>query len=38
MKITPSKIDALHTRLAHTRWAPEMDNADWSYGAMHIHY
>lgn len=39
MKITPFKvdipqgdIDALRTRLANTRWAPELDNEDWSYG------
>lgn len=39
MKIEPFKIDvpqvevdALHTRLANTRWAPELDNEDWSYG------
>ena len=39
MKIEPfridvpqSEIDALHTRLANTRWAPELDNEDWSYG------
>ena len=39
MEITPfkidipqSEIDALRTRLANTRWAPELDNEDWSYG------
>lgn len=39
MKITPFKvdiaqgdIDALRTRLANTRWAPELHNEDWSYG------
>ena len=39
MKIEPftidvpqSEIDALRTRLANTRWAPELDNEDWSYG------
>ncbi|KAF2443860.1 microsomal epoxide hydrolase [Karstenula rhodostoma CBS 690.94] len=39
MKIEPfsihvpqSEIDALRTRLANTRWAPELDNDDWSYG------
>jgi pimeloyl-ACP methyl ester carboxylesterase len=39
MKIEPftihvpqDEIDALRTRLAATRWAPELDNEDWSYG------
>jgi pimeloyl-ACP methyl ester carboxylesterase len=39
MKIEPFRIDvpqseigALHARLASTRWAPEFDNEDWSYG------
>jgi pimeloyl-ACP methyl ester carboxylesterase len=39
MKIEPfkinvpqSEIDDLHARLANTRWAPELDNDDWSYG------
>lgn len=39
MKIEPFRIDvpqaeveALRTRLANTRWAPEPDNEDWSYG------
>ncbi|KAF2432527.1 epocide hydrolase domain-containing protein [Tothia fuscella] len=39
MKIEPfkidvrqSEIDALRTRLADTRWAPEPENDDWSYG------
>jgi pimeloyl-ACP methyl ester carboxylesterase len=39
MKIEPFKIDvpqneidALRTRLANTRWAPELDNENWSYG------
>ncbi len=39
MKIEPFKIDvpqteidSLHVRLANTRWAPEFDNHDWSYG------
>ncbi|KAK7182976.1 epoxide hydrolase [Paraphaeosphaeria sporulosa] len=39
MKIEPfkinvpqSEIDALHTRLANTRWAPELDNDDWTSG------
>lgn len=39
MKIEPFRIDvpqreidALRTRLATTRWAPELDNADWCYG------
>ncbi|KAF3040400.1 hypothetical protein E8E11_001279 [Didymella keratinophila] len=39
MKITPFQVDilqgdieALRTRLANTRWAPELDNEDWSYG------
>lgn len=39
MKITPFKIKipeddikVLRTRLANTRWAPELDNEDWSYG------
>ena len=30
--IPQSEIDALRTRLANTRWAPELDNDDWSYG------
>jgi len=25
-------VDALRRRLADTRWAPELDNADWAYG------
>ncbi|KAJ9612546.1 hypothetical protein H2200_004143 [Cladophialophora chaetospira] len=39
MKIEPfrinvpqSEIDALRERLTSTRWAPELDNEDWSYG------
>ncbi|KAF2642884.1 epocide hydrolase domain-containing protein [Massarina eburnea CBS 473.64] len=39
MKITPfnisipqDDIDALRTRLANTRWAPEANNEDWSLG------
>lgn len=39
MEITPFKInipqdevDALRNRLSNTRWAPELDNEDWSYG------
>ncbi len=39
MKIEPfeinvpqDEINALRTRLANTRWAPEFDNEDWSYG------
>ena len=39
MKIKPfridvpqSEVDALRVRLASTRWAPERDNEDWSYG------
>ena len=39
MKIEPFKIEvhqneieALRTRLANTRWAPELDNVDWSLG------
>lgn len=39
MKIEPFKIavplheiEALRTRLANTRWAPELDNQDWGYG------
>ncbi|KAG9234570.1 microsomal epoxide hydrolase [Amylocarpus encephaloides] len=39
MKIEPftidvpqSEIDALRTRLANTRWAPELENENWSYG------
>ena len=39
MKIEPftidvpqSEIDALRKRLANTRWAPELDNENWSYG------
>jgi pimeloyl-ACP methyl ester carboxylesterase len=39
MKIEPFKIDvpqneidALRTRLANTRWAPELNNENWSYG------
>ncbi len=39
MKIEPFRIDvpraqinALRKRLADTRWAPELDNRDWSYG------
>jgi pimeloyl-ACP methyl ester carboxylesterase len=39
MKISPFKIDipqieidSLRTRLANTRWAPELNNNDWSYG------
>jgi pimeloyl-ACP methyl ester carboxylesterase len=30
--VPQSEIDALRTRLANTRWAPELDNEDWSYG------
>jgi pimeloyl-ACP methyl ester carboxylesterase len=30
--VPQSEIDALRTRLANTRWAPELDNLDWSYG------
>lgn len=30
--IPQADIDALRTRLDHTRWAPERDNDDWSYG------
>jgi pimeloyl-ACP methyl ester carboxylesterase len=30
--IAQNEIDALRTRLANTRWAPELDNDDWSYG------
>ncbi len=30
--IPQADIDALRTRLGHTRWAPELDNSDWSYG------
>lgn len=39
MKIEPfkinvpqSEIDTLRTRLANTRWAPELENDDWSFG------
>ncbi len=30
--VPQDEIDALRTRLARTRWAPELDNEDWSYG------
>lgn len=30
--VPQSEVDALRTRLADTRWAPERDNEDWSYG------
>jgi pimeloyl-ACP methyl ester carboxylesterase len=32
--VPQSEIDALRTRLANTRWAPELDNEDWSYGVQ----
>ena len=32
IEVPQSEIDALHMRLANTRWAPELDNEDWSYG------
>ena len=39
MKIEPfkinvpqSEVESLRTRLVNTRWAPELDNNDWSYG------
>jgi len=30
--VPQEEIDALRARLAATRWAPELGNADWSYG------
>ncbi len=30
--VPQNEIDALRTRLANTRWAPERDNDDWSQG------
>jgi pimeloyl-ACP methyl ester carboxylesterase len=32
INVPESEVDALRTRLANTRWAPELDNEDWSYG------
>ncbi len=30
--VPQADVNALRKRLAETRWAPELDNADWSYG------
>jgi pimeloyl-ACP methyl ester carboxylesterase len=32
VEVPQSEIDALRKRLGDTRWAPERDNEDWSYG------
>lgn len=32
INVPQSEIDALHERLKNTRWAPEPNNEDWSYG------
>ena len=32
INISESEIQALRARVANARWAPELDNEDWSYG------
>ena len=32
INISESEIEALRARVANARWAPELDNEDWSYG------
>jgi pimeloyl-ACP methyl ester carboxylesterase len=32
INVSQSEIDELRTRLSSTRWAPELNNEDWSYG------
>lgn len=32
VSIPDSELDELQTRLANTRWADDLDNADWRYG------